>query len=79
MESVHIVTYDDCHSEDGLVEVEEEEKVDSDTPCVNFGETSATTSKSITSELLEGLPSLFSINDAMKLPKNLREKLVQVL
>ena len=63
-----MVTYDDCHSKDGLVE--EEEKVDSNAPCVNFGETSTTTSKSITLELLEGLPSLFSVNDALKLPKN---------
>ena len=69
VESVHVVTYDDSHSEDESVK--EEEKVDSNAPCVNFGKTSTTTSK-----LLEKLPSLFSVNDALKLPKDLGEKFI---
>ena len=77
VESVHMMTYDDSHSEDQSVE--EKEKVDSNAPCVNFGETSATTSKSITAELLEELSSLFSVNDDLKLTKNLKEKFIQVL
>ena len=41
VESVHMVTYDDSHLEEELIE--EEKKVDSNALSVNFGETSVTT------------------------------------